>query len=369
MRLAAVRFRSYRLALRRPWRFAGAALTERAGFLVEVAADDGTAGIGDCAPLSEWGTEPFSRAKGALIEATRNWPGRTASDVLEGLPRHTCPAASFALETALLDLLARRAGPPLACYLGAMGALSVPVNAALGALDDGCAERAKTAAAAGYLVGKVKLGLFPWREEAARLRNLCAAVPGLVLRGDANGAWGEKEAIGFLAAVAVLPLDGIEEPLRDPDEARLARLQAVIPFPLALDESLPRFDVAALAAAQAVRRITVKATLLGGLGPALDLARRARAAGLEVVVTSCLETAVGVTAAAHLAAVVGGAAVHGLATAGELVGDPIAAPPIAGGRMLLAEAPGLGIVFSCDQPAQGSAVQLAVGGQWQSSDF
>ncbi|WIM05185.1 MAG: o-succinylbenzoate synthase [Candidatus Nitricoxidivorans perseverans] len=302
-----LRLHPYCLPLRRPWIAASATLSERRGWLVEAIDADGTVGWGDCAPLP---------SAGMTGEAQVRW----------------------ALETALIDLEARRRGLPLARLLGAAN-LSVPVNAALGPLDEGCAERAADAVAQGFRTAKLKVGVAPMEEELARLRELG---DGLRLRLDANRAWNEDEARRFLTAAANLPVEAIEEPLAEPTLDGLARLQAAVPFALAVDESMPALGAVALFASRAVRRLVLKPARVGGVLQALALARWAQAAGMDVVITSVVDSAIGVAAAAHLAAALGGPA-HGLATGAWLAADVAAPLPVAGGFLTLPDAPGLGI--------------------------
>lgn len=307
-----LRLHPYHLPLRRPWVAASATLTERRGWLVEAAHDDGTVGWGDCAVLPS-ATEPGV--------AQMRW----------------------AIETALIDLEARRRSLPLATLLGAR-TRAVPVNAALGPLDESCAGRAAAAAAQGFAIAKIKVGIAPVEEELARLRELIGTLRGtLRLRLDANRAWPETDAHRFLTAVADLPIDGVEEPLAAPTCATLAALQAALPFPVAVDESLPALGFAALVSSRAVRRLVIKPARLGGVLPTLTLARRAQAAGIEVVLTSVVDSAIGVAAAAHLAAAIAPGIAHGLATSSWLAGDVATPLPIENGSLVLPELPGLGI--------------------------
>lgn len=306
-----LRLHPYRLPLKRPWIAAKAVLAERHGWLVEARHDDGTAGWGDCAPLPSVG-EPH--------EAQMRW----------------------AIETALIDLEARRRGLPLAVRLGAR-TLAVPVNAALGPLDDGGAKRAAAAAARGYTTAKLKVGLAPVDDEIARLREVAAAAP-LRLRLDANRAWSHADARRFLTAIADLPIDGVEEPLAAPSAASLAALQAALPYPIAVDESLPALGLDALLAWRAVRRLVLKPARLGGVSRTLSFARTAQAAGLEVVITSVVDSAVGVAAAAHLAAAIDPGIAHGVATSSWLAADVATPPPIEKGILRLPATAGLGII-------------------------
>jgi O-succinylbenzoate synthase len=307
-----LRLHPYHLPLRRPWVAASATLTERRGWLVEARDDDGSTGWGDCAVL------PSAAEPGA---AQMRW----------------------AIETALIDLEARRRGLPLATLLGAR-TLAVPVNAALGPLDEGCAGRAEDALAQGFQTAKIKVGIAPVAEELARLRELVGTLRRtLRLRLDANRAWSDADARRFLTSVADLPIDGVEEPLAAPTCASLAALQAALPFPIAVDESLPALGFAAMISSHAVRRLVIKPARLGGVLPTLTLARRAQAAGIEVVLTSVVDSAIGVAAAAHLAAAIAPDVAHGLATGSWLADDVGPALPVRNGCLILPELPGLGI--------------------------
>ena len=112
-------------------------------------------------------------------------------------------------------------------------------------------------------------------------------------------------------------------------------------FPLAIDESTHLLD-AAFFRHPPLRRLVLKPARHGGLLASTELALRARASGLEVVITSALESACGIAALAHLAAAVAPDAVHGLATADWFVSDTGPAPPVVGGRMLLLQGNGIG---------------------------
>ncbi|MFN4149129.1 MAG: enolase C-terminal domain-like protein, partial [Rhodocyclaceae bacterium] len=231
----------YRLPLMRPWVAARATLAERRGALLHLIDEDSAEGWGDCAPLPSGG-DP--RAVIAQLDA---WACRPTSADFQSLP----PEARWAIETAQADLAARRAGVPLWRFFGGTRG-EVEVNAALGPLDDALPARLAAAAAAGYRIGKIKVGIAPVDEEIARLEALDSP---LLLRLDANRAWGDEDARRFLSAIRALPVEAVEEPLAQPTLEKLAALQAALPFALALDESLPRFGLRAVIGARAVRRL------------------------------------------------------------------------------------------------------------------
>ncbi len=312
MKVVAAAWLPYRLALCRPWQTSRGVVSERHGRLRRLTTDDGRSGWGDCAPLPEFGIDEAA-------------------------------ATAFAEESAALDLAAQAAGLPLDAWLSGRPPLaSVAVNASFGPILTVDRDSLTEAAAAGYTVAKLKAGVAPPADEIAALHRLAATLPrALRLRLDANRAWPFAAAQAFIAACAGLPIDGLEEPLADPDPARLASLQAAAAFPLAIDESTHLLD-AAFFRHPPLRRLVLKPARHGGLLASTELALRARASGLEVVITSALESACGIAALAHLAAAVAPDAVHGLATADWFVSDTGPAPPVVGGRMLLLQGNGIG---------------------------
>ncbi|MBK5915669.1 enolase C-terminal domain-like protein [Rhodocyclus purpureus] len=372
-RLAALRVAPYRLPLHEEWASAAGGFSVRSGWLLAIDDEHGWRGHGDCAPLPGQVGEPPAVAAAALAEAQGWLPGMRVGEALAQLddPSFTrrTPAACCALDAALLDLLAQQAGVGLADWLLADAAArsvgSVAVNASLGALarrsDAELAAAGESALEAGFRVFKLKVGIGDPAAEAARLAAFGAGLPaGCSLRLDANGAWDEGRAARFIDACGELPIDSLEEPLatagdRDTFAAALRRLQARAAFPLAIDESWPQFaadEGDALRAALPVHRLVVKPPRHGGIRAAFALAERALAAGIDVVVTSSIDSACGVLAAAHLAAAIDArrraagleTQAHGLATSSWLAVDTGAAPLVAAGRLHLPARPGIGFV-------------------------
>ncbi len=313
------RWLPYGLPFHRPWESARGRIDGRRGYLLRLEASDGRVGWGDCAPLPEAGIDDEA--------ATR-----------------------YAEECASQDLAAQAAAVPLSAWLaGKPTPGTIPVNAALGSLAALHPNDIATACTAGFEVLKIKVGLAPPAVEIARLAALCEGLPPTVrLRLDANGAWDAETATDFLARAAGLPVESLEEPLCKPDPQVLAELQRSTAVSIALDESLPRLSTEALLAERPVRRLVLKPARHGGLAATLALARRARASGMECVLTSALESACGLLAVAHLAAALeadgGPELAHGLATAGWFAADTGRPPPLLGARLQLPQGPGLGFV-------------------------
>jgi len=337
VKLRASRIIPYRLPLRAAWVSAQGHFATRLGWLLRLETDTGLVGWGDCAPLPECDVagalEALGQALAGLgLEAARQW-----LDLAQ-----THPAVRCAADVALGDLAAQQAGKSLACWLAHDAAPQVRCNAALGALDESVLQRTQIAIAAGFEVIKLKVGLNPVEQELAMLRQLTANLPkNIALRLDANRAWNMAEAKRFIAGAAGLPLEMLEEPLAQPDITALATLQGLTEAPLALDESLPELGLEQVLAAAPVRRLVLKIMVTGGLQIALETARRARDSGMDCVVTTSVDSAVGTLAALHLAAALNDGLHHGLATSDWLAQDVGCAPHPELGTLKVGEQPGL----------------------------
>lgn len=308
----------------------------------------GFVGYGDCAPLRGSGTETLSRAKQALRQILGACAGRDWRWFEHQSRRWlAAPAALAAVETAFLDVLAQQAGVPVSLLMNPAGDGVVAVNGSLGPADNGACARADEAVEAGYRVLKLKMGMTPLASELEWIRELQQRLPrGVGLRLDANGAWSFQQAVIVLDALGRRSIDALEEPLSDPDPASLGLLQHRVPWPLALDESLPRMVGRCHAYRLPVRRIVIKVPVYGGIRSALGMAERAYAQDVEVVVTTLADNAVGRLAALHCAAALKHPAVHGLATHDWFREDVGWAPRPRWGALAVPAIPGLG--FSPD---------------------
>ncbi|NQX04702.1 o-succinylbenzoate synthase [Rathayibacter sp. VKM Ac-2856] len=121
------------------------------------------------------------------------------------------------------------------------------------------------------------------------------------IRIDANGGWNVDEAEHAVHALAGSDLEYVEQPCASVDElADLRRRVKWMGIPVAADESVRKAaDPLAVARAGAADLLVVKAQPLGGVRRALDLVAEA---GLPAVVSSALDSSVGLAMGAALAA-------------------------------------------------------------------
>ncbi len=123
------------------------------------------------------------------------------------------------------------------------------------------------------------------------------------IRVDANCGWSVAEATEALGALAAYRLEYAEQPCPDvPDlkSLRIALARNGIDVPIAADESVRKAeDPIRVAREQAADLLVVKAPPLGGVARALAIID---AAGLPAVVSSALDTSVGIASGVALAA-------------------------------------------------------------------
>jgi O-succinylbenzoate synthase len=168
----------------------------------------------------------------------------------------------------------------------------IPINATVPVVDPARARSIVTAS--GCSTAKVKVADHPdsLSEDLARLEAVRDALgPDGAVRVDVNGVWDVDTAVARIPVMdaAAGGLEYVEQPCRTIEE--LAAVRRRVTVPIAADESIRRAeDPLAVAVAGAADVAVIKCTPLGGVRRAL---RVAEVSGLPCVVSSALETSVG----------------------------------------------------------------------------
>lgn len=216
---------------------------------------------------------------------------------------------------------------------------AVGVNCTVPAL--GPEDAHARAAASGCRTAKIKVADAgqTFADDVARVEAVRDALgPEGRVRVDVNGRWSVEEAFVRLRELARFGLEYAEQPCATAEELadlRLRLARAGVDVPIAADESIRRSGdperVVALGAADVA---VLKVQPLGGVRACLRLAETL---GLPVVVSSALETSVGLRAGLALAAALPDLPYDcGLNTATLLADDVVAEPLVAeGGRIVV----------------------------------
>lgn len=208
----------------------------------------------------------------------------------------------------------------------------VPVNATVPAVGPdevpGVLARFDGAGTAKVKVAEKGQSLADDLARVAAVRDVLGA--GGRVRVDANGAWSPQEARRAVAALARYDLEYVEQPCADVED--LARLRVAlardgVDVRIAADESIRRAgDPERVRRLEAADVMIVKVAPLGGVQAALEIIDRV---GLPAVVSSALDTSVGIGAGVALAAVVPELPFAcGLGTVALLDGDVTRAPAL-----------------------------------------
>jgi O-succinylbenzoate synthase len=140
-------------------------------------------------------------------------------------------------------------------------------------------------------------------DDIARVLKVTLSYPDVRIRLDANGNFSPEQALELLAQIPLERLDYFEQPCASIDE--LVELRTTIKHLglkvlIAADESIRKAsDPIEVAQRQAADIVMLKVQPLGGIERSLEIARQT---GLRAVVSSALETSIGLSQGAYLAA-------------------------------------------------------------------
>ena len=335
-----VDFSPFTLDLQTSFRTAGQSVADRRGIVIRLR-DDAGIGVGEATPLAGW-TESYERCR-RWIESFATRPPPTPASI--ALPRDR-PAARHAVQLAVMDGSARRAGRPLAQYLRAGSSQTIPLNATVPATTTDETVRAVSAAVdAGFDTIKLKVGRSSVVDDVRRIEAVRAAIgDSPSIRLDANRSWTLDQAHEALARLGRHDIAYVEEPLRTPTKQTLLEIRRH-GVPVALDESLNRGGWMMLSELErAVEAVILKPMSLGGVDRVVSAARRAKSLGMLPVISGTLDGAIARTAAMHVAAALTPHTAAGLATA-EYVCADIGLDPvrIVDGTAHLPSTPGIGL--------------------------
>jgi L-alanine-DL-glutamate epimerase-like enolase superfamily enzyme len=352
MKIDRVELFALRLPLRSPFHAAGGATDFRDLGVLRLTDEDGRSGLGEITPYPDPAAPPLSDliaafeggAREQLMDAEIFDHGLTLDSKLP-------PAVESAIDTALLDLLARREEIRVAELISSSVQEQVAVNATITAHDpDEVAALAEHAVESGFSTIKLKVGFAD--EDKKRVEVLRDTIGfQTLIRLDANGGWYTGEAIENIQSFQEFGLELIEQPVAPDDLASMHRVRDASLVPIVADEGVRSVaDLDLHVANGACDGVAIKLAQVGGITSASILAANAAKAGLLTFVTSTLDGPVGLAAGLHFAAARSDFTVaNGLATGGLFEESyAFGLPDVVDGALELSDAPGLGIELDED---------------------
>jgi len=297
-------------------------------------------GIGDFRQSTEAIQEDLQKAESLLAPLHPLERERIEQVLIENEVRS---AARAAVDMALWDWLGKRTGLPVWRVLGLSREAIVPTSVTIGINPPEVARQrtrdwleltnAKSL--------KIKLGNPAGIEaDQAMFEAILQEVPqGVALRVDANGGWSLQDALTMCRWLAERGVEYVEQPLPRGAEDELPALYRESPLPIFVDEScFDKRDVVKLA--DRVHGINIKLMKCGGLSEAIRMVHTARALGLQVMYGCYSDSSLSISAAAQIAPL----ADHlDLDSHLNLLDDPFIGAELCEGRVLLNDAPGLGV--------------------------
>lgn len=338
MKLEAERFT---IRLRRPFRIAHGLSTTRETILVHLHAEE----------IEAHGEGALPPYYPSTAEACLNWLKQVAQESDIGAWESECAAREpreiaagrVALEIALQDLKAQRAGKPI-WQLWGLSPATIPVcwrTLSIASTESELLDMLDEAISSGSGCLKLKTGSgdLGWDERCIQLAGERPVRLGL----DANEGWTPEQAAQILPRLAGHDVAFVEQPVSRETwrwrELRSRIGEAKTP-PLVADESLQaEEDLAALKGL--ADGVNVKLLKAGGLDAARRWIALARGLGMGVMVGVMVETGIGRTAAAQLAPLADWLDID---PPDSIPAAPMTGFRVTGDRLMLSDRPGLGLL-------------------------
>jgi L-alanine-DL-glutamate epimerase-like enolase superfamily enzyme len=299
---------------------------------------DGVTAYGEGAPVDYWGESAAS-----VVEAAAAEGAALLGDDLFAVERISARLAAWdgpqgakmALDGALHDWVGKAVGQPAWRLLGT-DPVTPPTSFTLG-IDTVAGTRDRVSRATGFEVLKIKVG---GPADLERLEVIRAGTDAR-LRIDGNQGWDLDTAVELTPRLIEMGVEFVEQPFpvddRDAFEAYRALPQRL---PVLIDEGCK--DLRSVAGiAEYADGIVIKLSKCGGIREAVRMVHAARALGLKVMVGCMIESELGIGQAAQMASLVDYVDLDGHLLVSS---QPFTGLGLEDGRLVLADAPGIGVV-------------------------
>ncbi len=300
---------------------------------------DGVAGYGEAAPNVRYGenhnktTDRINGVK-SLFEKYDLWHYVDLKDeIFASITDQNC--ARCALDIAIMDWIGKKLNAPLYKIWG-LDKSKTPLTSYSIGIDTIEVIKKKVRAAEKYPLLKIKVG----KDNDEEIIEAVRSITDKPIRVDANEGWKSKEvALEKIKWLQSMGIEFIEQPMPSDMIEETRWLRDRVDIPIIADEAVKTVaDIPKLA--EAYDGINIKLMKAGGPQEAMRMIYLARAMNMKIMLGCMIESAIAISAAAHLSPLVDWADLDGNLLLRE---DPYQGVGVEKGKLILNDKPGLGI--------------------------
>ncbi len=300
---------------------------------------DGVAGYGEAAPNVRYGenhnktTDRINGVK-SLFEKYDLWHYVDLKDeIFASITDQNC--ARCALDIAIMDWIGKKLNAPLYKIWG-LDKSKTPLTSYSIGIDTIEVIKKKVRAAEKYPLLKIKVG----KDNDEEIIEAVRSITDKPIRVDANEGWKSKEvALEKIKWLQSMGIEFIEQPMPSDMIEETRWLRDRVDIPIIADEAVKTVaDIPKLA--EAYDGINIKLMKAGGPQEAMRMIYLARAMNMKIMLGCMIESAISISAAAHLSPLVDWADLDGNLLLRE---DPYQGVGVEKGKLILNDKPGLGI--------------------------
>jgi L-alanine-DL-glutamate epimerase-like enolase superfamily enzyme len=300
---------------------------------------DGVTGFGEAAPNVRYGedhakTTDRINAVQNLFEKYDLWHYVDLKDeIFAGITDQNC--ARCALDIAIMDWIGKKLNAPLYKIWG-LDKSKTPLTSYSIGIDTIEVIKKKVRAAEKYPLLKIKVG----KDNDEEIIEAVRSITDKPIRVDANEGWKSKEiALEKIKWLQTMGIEFIEQPMPSDMIEETRWLRDRVDIPIVADEAVKTAaDIPKLA--EAYDGINIKLMKAGGPQEAMRMIYLAKAMNMKIMLGCMIESAIAISAAAHLSPLVDWADLDGNLLLRE---DPYQGVGVEKGKLILNDQPGLGI--------------------------
>lgn len=287
--------------------------------ILQLIDDEGNKFYGEAAPIRNFGSESLDDIGNLLNEKITEFSGLEIEDAISILNApifNEYPVTKFALEQAILNFAIHSNYQPIIDLVATGMKNEIQVNAVVGKLPlKETVKEIEDIAEKNYSTVKIKIGRENFYDDLHIIDAVNKSIgTKLKLRLDLNGSWSFDETKKYILQLTKYNIEFIEQPVKTIEE--LINISESSPIKIAPDESANNLDnIIDIINSDSFDFIVIKPMLNGGIFNTLKIVEYANSKGINIIISSALESAVGRSILPLLALSNNHKFAHGLATA------------------------------------------------------